>query len=145
MKGRKPIPTKIKLLRGNPGKRDLNLSEPQPGGPAICPDWLCSLAVEEWDRVSPELNRLGILTSVDTMSLASYCQAVAMLRRAEANISERGMVLEDGKPNPSVGQANEAMRQIRSFASEFGLSPASRSRVKIDPQIDDLDEFLKVV
>ena len=28
--GRKPLPTKIKLLRGNPGRRPLNENEPEP-------------------------------------------------------------------------------------------------------------------
>jgi hypothetical protein len=29
MRGRKPVPTQVKLLRGNPGKRPLNEGEPQ--------------------------------------------------------------------------------------------------------------------
>ncbi len=28
--GRKPIPTKLKILHGNPGKRPLNDKEPEP-------------------------------------------------------------------------------------------------------------------
>ena len=30
MRGRKPVPTALKKLRGNPGKRPLNDAEPKP-------------------------------------------------------------------------------------------------------------------
>jgi len=29
-RGRKPIPTAINVLEGNPGKRELNINEPKP-------------------------------------------------------------------------------------------------------------------
>ena len=41
MVGRKPKPTAIKKLEGNPGKRKLNSKEPVPEkGMSACPDWL---------------------------------------------------------------------------------------------------------
>ena len=41
VRGRKPKPTAIKLLEGNPGKRPLNESEPlPPQGQIKCPSWL---------------------------------------------------------------------------------------------------------
>jgi phage terminase small subunit len=41
MKGRKPKPTSIKKLEGNPGKRPFNTKEPRPNKVAPeCPDWL---------------------------------------------------------------------------------------------------------
>ena len=41
MAGRKPKPTAIKKLEGNPGKRKLNTKEPIPAkGMPECPDWL---------------------------------------------------------------------------------------------------------
>ena len=40
-KGRKPTPTAIKELEGNPGKRALNDKEPKPVKKApACPKWL---------------------------------------------------------------------------------------------------------
>ena len=39
--GRKPKPTAMKELEGNPGKRKLNKKEPMPGkGMPDCPKWL---------------------------------------------------------------------------------------------------------
>ena len=41
MAGRKPKPTAVKKLEGNPGKRKLNTKEPMPGkGMPACPAWL---------------------------------------------------------------------------------------------------------
>lgn len=40
-RGRKPTPTAIKELEGNPGKRPLNTKEPKPVKKApSCPKWL---------------------------------------------------------------------------------------------------------
>ncbi len=40
-RGRKPKPTAVKQLEGNPGKRQLNANEPKPAARApSCPKWL---------------------------------------------------------------------------------------------------------
>ena len=40
-RGRKPKPTAVKVLEGNPGKRSLNTNEPKPVKKAPrCPAWL---------------------------------------------------------------------------------------------------------
>ena len=40
-RGRKPTPTALKVLEGNPGKRKLNDNEPRPDKKApSCPKWL---------------------------------------------------------------------------------------------------------
>jgi hypothetical protein len=60
MRGRRPLPTAIKELTGNPGKRPLNLDEPHP--PKIipkCPKHLDENARKKWRRISLELHRLG--------------------------------------------------------------------------------------
>lgn len=41
IRGRKPKPTALKVLEGNPGHRPLNKKEPLPKGRLPrCPDWL---------------------------------------------------------------------------------------------------------
>ena len=48
MAGRKPKPTALKKLEGNPGKRKLNTKEPVPGkGMPDCPKWLLPEAKKE--------------------------------------------------------------------------------------------------
>ena len=57
MRGRKPTPTYLKLLKGNPGKRAIRptVEPPRPAVPPPPPDFLIGYAKEEWVRVSPEL------------------------------------------------------------------------------------------
>ena len=75
-RGRKPKPTAIKLLEGNPGRRPLNEHEPVPPKATIkCPAWLEPEAKKEWKRLAPALESMGVLTSVDISAFAGYCQA----------------------------------------------------------------------
>lgn len=67
MAGRKPKPTAVKKLEGNPGKRKLNTKEPMPGnGMPDCPKWLLPEAKEEWNRLCKKLNQMGVLTDIDS-------------------------------------------------------------------------------
>jgi P27 family predicted phage terminase small subunit len=80
-------------------------------------------------------------------SLAAYCQAYSRWVAAEKAIAEHGLtfVTEKGmvRQRPEVAIAKESMRLIREFATEFGLSPSSRSRLHIKPpeESDELDEL----
>lgn len=147
----KPKPTKLKKLEGNPGKRPLNENEPIPQSIAPeCPDWLLAEAKKEWKRLAPELERLGLLTVIDRVAFAAYCQSYAKWKKAEKFLKKHGMTIkipekdEFGnvisikvKKFPEVSIANECLKQIRSFASEFGLTPSSRGRIFLPSDIPD--------
>lgn len=63
MAGRKPKPTAMKKLEGNPGKRKLNTKEPVPAkGMFVCPDWLMSEAKKEWERLAKLMNQMDVPT-----------------------------------------------------------------------------------
>jgi P27 family predicted phage terminase small subunit len=142
--GRKPTPTALKALRGNPGKRRLNASEPKPSGIPTCPKHLTKAAKSEWNRISKELLVLGLLTSVDRAALAAYCSAYARWADAETKIQELGAVTTTDKGNiiqsPWVGCANRAMELMHKFLTEFGLTPSSRSRLQVQVPPDKQDE-----
>jgi len=133
--GRKPLPSAIKILKGNPGKRPINMNEPKPSGIATCPEHLNALAREEWNRVSTELIALGLLTSVDRAAFAAYCAAYARWVDAEEKLAQTAAVVRtqsgNAIQNPYVGVANRAMEIMHKFASEFGLTPSSRSRLQV--------------
>jgi phage terminase small subunit len=62
MSGPPPIPTKLKLLRGNPGHKRLNLVEPEPPVLPACPEppaFITGYAAEEWRRAAPDLHVTG--------------------------------------------------------------------------------------
>jgi phage terminase small subunit len=66
MRGRKPTPTHLKLLHGNPGKRSINQNEPAAKlRVPTCPSHLCPAAKAEWKRLASQLMILRILTDLD--------------------------------------------------------------------------------
>ena len=60
-RGRKPKPTAMKELEGNPGKHPLNTSEPKPNKKApACPKWLEPEAKKEWRRLAKQMEAESI-------------------------------------------------------------------------------------
>jgi P27 family predicted phage terminase small subunit len=132
--GRRPTPTAIKKLTGNPGHRALNEREPQPVTCVPkCPQHLDKEARKEWRRITPELQKLQVLTLVDRAALAAYCMAWSRWIDAEVNLRKFGTVIKTplGYPiqNPYLAIANTAIDTMRRFLIEFGMTPSSRSRV----------------
>jgi P27 family predicted phage terminase small subunit len=135
------IPTHLRLLRGNPGKRPIK-PEPEPAVPDKPPEppaFLSEDAVNEWWRVAPELHALGLFTVIDVMPLAAYCQAYAHWIAAERALA----LMAAGDPrfnglmitgstgsylaNPLVKIARNAAADMLRFAAEFGMTPRARS------------------
>jgi P27 family predicted phage terminase small subunit len=68
--------------------------------------------------------------------------------QADEDIAKSGIVLESPqgvKKNPAVTVAAEALRHLRSFTAEFGLTPASRTRIEVTADVaeDLLEAFLR--
>jgi P27 family predicted phage terminase small subunit len=146
MVGRRPKPTALKLLDGNPGHRAMNNSEPLFTGIPTCPKHLDKVAKAEWKRVAGELAATGLLTTVDRAALAAYCSAWSRWVTAEEAIQKFGMVIKSPKSgfpiqNPYVGVANTALDHLRKFASEFGMTPSSRSRINVSSTPSAGDPF----
>jgi P27 family predicted phage terminase small subunit len=137
-RGPRPGPTTLKLLRGNPGRRPLNPQEPQfPKKIPKAPAHLDPVARKEWRRVVKPLAAAGLLTDVDRAALSGYCVAWARWIDAESKLKEFGSVLRSpskGFPvlSPYLIIANAAMNQMRRFLSDFGMSPATRSQLRVD-------------
>ena len=133
MRGRKPVPTALKVVRGNPGKRPLPENEPTPEAGAEPPDWLSEAALAHWPVVSAQLEKAGVLTEMDAPALALYCEAFARWQEAQAGIAKHGLVVPGQKgqlaQSPYVVVANAAMQQMMKLLAEFGMTPSSRSRV----------------
>lgn len=146
MKGRKPKPTAIKELTGNPGKRPLNQNEPQPPREIPqCPRHLNAEAKKEWHRIVKDLHTAGLFTKVDRPALAAYCQAYGRWVMAEKKLAGLEDMVDE-TPNGMRVQsvylqiANKAMDQMRRFLVEFGMTPSARSRVTVQMP-EEMDEF----
>lgn len=161
MRGRKPKPTKLKLIDGTRPDR-INTAEPvaTPGRPDP-PTHLDQVALEEWHRLIPVLEGMQVLTVADGSALAIYCEAHSRARAAQADIEKRGLMIETRyerknkagevveeqtvvKLNPSTQVVNAANTVMLRVLTEFGLTPSSRSRIKADvaPAVDRLTAFL---
>lgn len=146
MRGRRPKPTRLKVLTGNPGKRPLNVDEPSPGV-AIpdCPTELGPVARQEWNRLGRDLASLGLLTNLDRAALAAYCGAYALWAEATEAIQKYGTMVKSpsGYPiqSPYVSIANRQAEIMMRIASEFGFTPASRSRISTPSPPSEPDLF----
>jgi P27 family predicted phage terminase small subunit len=149
-RGGKPKPTKLRILEGNRGKRPLPAGEPEPD-PSMPspPDFLGEYALEVWNLLAPKLSEAGILTAVDGLTLAVYCQACQRLREAERAIKTGGTTVASPNgyeiPSPHVSIAKQAMDTMRQYATELGLSPAARPKLsKGETKPDDpLETYLR--
>ena len=153
MAGRRPKPTALRLVEGNPGKRAVNKREPRPGRfiPA-CPDYLGDSAKVAWGRLCVLLDRMGVLTEADAMALERLCDCYAEILACRDSIEAHGRVYESIKParregedaelllkaNPAVAMMADADRRFKSYLVEFGLTPAARS--KVHATLDDSEK-----
>lgn len=152
-RGPKPEPAALKLLRGNPGKRAVDLVEgvhPLVQIPPA-PDWLNDEAAAEWARITPELEDLCLLAQIDLASLAMYCQTWGDLVQLERLFSaQRQAVLAKHpgradlatlaihfvqtptgykRPSPVYSRIIELRAEVDRLARSFGLNPSARMRV----------------
>lgn len=140
--GRPSQPAKLLLMKGRGGGTDSG-GRPVKAPPSFRrlppkpPTWLSREATAEWRRVAPGLTRLDLLKEEDRAMLAAYCETWATFVMATADVKKHGLtrlvIIETAtgstveKPiaNPSVSIARNAGRELRAFASQFGLSPAA--------------------
>ena len=147
--GQRPKPTRLKMLDGNPGKQRLPVNEPKPTvrlPPA--PSHLAPAAKAEWRRTGKLLLALGLVTDIDRAAFAVYCQAYARWVEAEDNLRQFGMIVKAPSgypiPSPFLSIANQSMAQIQRMLGEFGMTPASRTRIQVAERSDADDPLGKL-
>lgn len=164
-RGPQPTPNILKLIKGNPGKRPINLADgvnPLVEVPDM-PRHLSKEARKEWKRITPLLVEEGLIAKMDRSVLALYCQAwgrmveleAALAAKIEARVAD-GMTYEDAVEYCSYDITPKGYRQqaaivnlIRShaesvarYAAHFGLSPSQRARITPStnqPQLPGMD------
>ena len=146
-----PVPTALRKLRGNPGKRRLNHEEPVlPRLVSVPPPELTGEALEEWQRLAPMLAQSGVLTEADVRQLSLYCVEVQTWKEAHRRCLEFGLVVKtpgkvvvaaDGTrtetgaymvQSPYLPIRNRAVDLMVRLAGTLGLEPACRTRLKAE-------------
>ena len=118
------------------------------------PSHLGEVAKAKWNEILPLLQAVKVMTRADVEALARYCDTY------EWWISTRAVLKKDGDTYPILNDAGEikyiAQRpevsiahklaaQLRQLESDFGLSPAARSSLKVEPDATEenvLSKFL---
>lgn len=145
-RGPQPKPTELKKLLGNPGRRRLSESEPVAPVAAIAPPPLLrSNARAYWDSMAPMLIQMRVLTAADVNTFARYCNLLARYKQLDEFLMEKGAsgttyVIKDGNGKargaaefPQAWEYRQVLNQLLTHEREFGLTPASRSRLSVEP------------
>lgn len=141
-------PTALKLIEGNKGKRAISKSEPDPEylNDLTAPEFLSALAAKVWDEIVPNLRSARMLTRVDVPMLAMGCTAIAQYRYAAGHVGEdlvkfKIVELVPGVPvatgehvNPWLIVQSMSFKQAMAVFQQFGMSPAARTRISVNPQ-----------
>jgi P27 family predicted phage terminase small subunit len=108
------------------------------------------MAIAEWQRLAPMLQRARQLTEADRASLVALCLEWSVYLTETTKARREGRVLKSGngmrRANPRRGLATTALSQCLRLWAELGLTPTSRSRVKTEesgpgPAGDAFTEF----
>lgn len=152
-RGRKPEPTQLKILRGNPGCRPINKAEPQPPTDGVVmPSHLGAVAVGKWNELLPLLQAVRVMTRADIEALARYCDTYEWWLATRAKLKAEGdtyPILNDKgdvkyiAQRPEVSIANKLATQLRQLESDFGLSPAARTSLKVEPDAKEESTLAK--
>jgi len=146
MAGRKPLPTQLKLVKGTARPHRMNPAEPQPSvAVPHPPEHLDAEAAAKFTDMATLLARHGVMTELDAGALARYVVIWRRWLEAEAEVKRRGPVVKTvgGNiiQNPFLAVANKCLAQMGQIESEFGLTPSSRTRIRMPAPVETRDPF----
>lgn len=140
MMGRKSLPDAIKAAKGTLRPCRVNKSSPkfERISSTSAPDYLTPVAAAEFKEKADLLKQMGVMTQADNTALAAYASAYGRWREAQEILANEGVVITTEAGNtiqhPACGIAARALDQMFKFLAEFGLTPASRSKVSVSSE-----------
>jgi P27 family predicted phage terminase small subunit len=163
--GRKPKPLQLQIAEGDRsryGKRKLEAklaSAIIPVSGLECPAHLRGRARSTWNRWQRELEIMDLDSRCDAEMLEGACVHYARAVKADLQIAREGITVREPvivnghahstltrvKKHPAVAVSNASWLIVRSFCSEFGLSPSARMRLQVAPRsksVGDVDAVL---
>lgn len=143
-------PNNMKLVEGTYREDRANLKEPQPKVETVkVPSWLSPKAKTIFMSLREKLMDSRVLTSLDANALELLADAYYEYREARRQVKKEGHIYKSTTKNgdqlirthPSVYIADAAWKRVQKMMSEFGLTPASRSKVsaEIDQEVDEYE------
>ena len=149
-----PKPSAIKKIEGTYRKDRAVKNEVQP---RISMDLEAPTDLNEWGQkywidIMSEYSKVGLVTKVDIGALHSLCQWYGVFQEALDLVAAKGLEVEIERftqkgesylitdVNPMIGVADKAYKNYKMMCVEFGLTPASRTRISA-PDLKDEDKF----
>ena len=134
--GRTPTPTSLKVIRGNPGQRTLNSSEPKPPPADLTPpDCLDEIGIKVWNEMAPLLTSMGVFTQADRMLLTRYCLLNEQFSHVVKHVRENGMTQLTQTGYSQLTAEGSLFKSLPSellrIEQQFGMTPAARSTLKV--------------
>ena len=164
MTGRPRKPLAVRAAEGDKrkiGRKKLAeqiASEPRTrSGLPACPSHLTGLARETWDSWKQELEIMEMDKTPDAQMLEGACVAYQRAVGADCEVSRDGIslrtfdviegeaVLKEIKNHPAIKISLEYWKQVKSFCTEFGFTPASRSRLAGSMPKSKQDDLLSIL
>lgn len=159
MRGRKKLPTEIKQLKGTL-RADREIKDAMKPTKIIDlpypPEYLNEDAKKEWYVIIKEYHKLGMISKLDLGILGLYCNEISIYIEMTNKLRDKDRVMVFKNPDGSIKYAaqvpyqkiaNDALAKALKIASEFGLTPSSRTKIstgQITNNDDPFLEFLKI-
>lgn len=153
MSGRPATPIELKLLANNPRKENLKaIQEETPdyekvgvGAPIIPPDWMNANAQKWYIEIAERMAGMEVLTRMDDLALELLVTKYQHYRECYDFIERNGYSYEteDKEGNvksniyPEVGILDAAFNRVVMLLTQFGWTPASRTKVKLPTKKKD--------
>lgn len=166
MRGGKPKPIQRQIAEGDPSKRGVHkldealrsLPHAEQGLPD-CPADLGPVAREAWNFWREELTKMGLAFRPDSVMLEGACVHFERAKLADGLLKRHGILIAEpvtdrnGRPtgatrvrnNPALAVSNQAWALVRSFCSEFGLSPVGRQRLAVEAPDTSREDLLELL
>lgn len=151
--GRPPKPTILKQLGGTQQPCRTNPNEPVPDvALPLPPDWLSERARQYWGEIGPILLHMKLVSVADGPAMQLLTENLAEWAEARQAVHSSGLVYttvsDSGvmyRPRPEVAIASDAMKRSLRMLTEFGLTPASRSKVSALGGEDNSDPLADIM
>jgi P27 family predicted phage terminase small subunit len=151
--GRKKKPTQLKKLQGTLKAERVLENEMQVSLVSkipFAPEWLTEIGSEEWNNVCSELHGKGMLHHIDLRLIEAYCNAMALHIETEMMLREKGRIQVFKNPDGTIKHtqaipyqkiANDALDRALKLATQFGLTPSSRTSIQQPTLIQQNNEY----
>jgi P27 family predicted phage terminase small subunit len=104
---------------------------------AVPPKWLVGPALEEFNRLAPQMVALGVLTDWDRGLFVAWCETWGRYVTLARQVSESGEIITEvgerghKQVSPEISELRKCLDDMVKLAARFGFSPSDRTRIDI--------------